>query len=261
MRNLSHMTMRGSAHFFPGMLLAFLPALTVFFPAPPCASGERQEITLSLPYNPGYQREYTEWVDFRVSNAADPHLPKILLIGDSIVGGYWPKVAKELAGKAVVGHLASSKCVGDPGAYLDLDAAVRGYHWDIIQINNGLHGKTTREADYAEYLAAYVDFLRRIAGGATVIWAHSTPVTQPGHPDQPGDFNARVIERNRLAAGIMERRGIGINDLYHVVIGRPELSCRDGYHYNEAGNNLLAAQVAATLQAAMEKLAREAPKK
>jgi len=52
-----------------------------------------------------------------------------------------------------------------------------------------------------------------------------------------------VIQRNELASQIMADRLIPIDDLYNVVVNRPELSARDGYHYNDQGSQALADQV------------------
>src|SRR5579875_1914127 len=44
----------------------------------------------------------------------DPHLPNVLLLGDSISRNYFPEVRKDLTGIANVYLMASSTCVGDP---------------------------------------------------------------------------------------------------------------------------------------------------
>jgi len=59
-------------------------------------------------------RESTEWCRFYWYNTENTTLPRVLLIGDSIVVGYNEKVVKRLEGKATVAFFSTSKCVGDP---------------------------------------------------------------------------------------------------------------------------------------------------
>ena len=57
------------------------------------------------------EREKIEWCEMRWFNADDDSLPRVLLIGDSIVIGYSGKVQELLAGIANVARLATSKCI------------------------------------------------------------------------------------------------------------------------------------------------------
>jgi lysophospholipase L1-like esterase len=45
----------------------------------------------------------------------------------------------------------------------------------------------------------------------------------------------------------MRDRKIPVNDLYSLMLGRPELSCGDGCHYNQDGINVQAEKVAAVI--------------
>ena len=58
-------------------------------------------------------RESIEWCDIWISHANETNLPRVLLIGDSIVRDYYPEVEKRLAGKAFVARLATSRFVAD----------------------------------------------------------------------------------------------------------------------------------------------------
>src|SRR5262249_32125877 len=59
-------------------------------------------------------REAIEWCDIWISHANETNLPRVLLIGDSIVRDYYPEVEKRLAGKAFVARLSTSRFVADP---------------------------------------------------------------------------------------------------------------------------------------------------
>jgi hypothetical protein len=194
------------------------------------------------------QREETEWCKIYWCNTGNSKLPRVLLIGDSIVDSYIWGVAKLLDGKATVAYVAGSKCVGDPAIYRELELVMAGYRFKVIHFNNGLHGFTTCEGDYAKGLADYVDAIEELSPESKLIWASSTPVTVSGKPDKlDPEKNPRVCERNRLAAEIMRSRKIPVNDLYNLVLGKSELSSGDGYHYNQSGTEVLSAKVAATI--------------
>ena len=60
------------------------------------------------------QRESIEWCQFYWFDTAAVHLPRILLIGDSIVAGHRQALAERLKGRATVAAFSTSKIVGDP---------------------------------------------------------------------------------------------------------------------------------------------------
>lgn len=193
-------------------------------------------------------REETEWCSMYWYDTGETKLPRVLLIGDSIVAGYNSTVAKLLKGKATVAYIASSKCVGDPAIYRELELVMKTYRFKLVHFNNGLHGFTTSEDDYARGLADYVDAIEAISPESKLIWANSTPITVSGSPDKlDPERNPRVCERNRLAAKIMHSRKIPVNDLYSLMLDRPELSSGDGYHYNQDGIRVQAEKVASVI--------------
>lgn len=198
-------------------------------------------------------REDIEWCQFRWNSTLDDTLPRVLLIGDSIVAGTWEKVAQRLTGKVNVAYFATSKCVGDPDLKRELVHALTGYQWALIYFNNGLHGFSATEKEYAKGLKKTLKLLLKLAGKTPIIWRTSTPITISGKPEElDGEKNPRVIERNRLAAKIMKKHDIPVDDLYSVVVNRPELSAGDGYHYKEAGRDVQADHVAKTIRKALK---------
>jgi len=198
-------------------------------------------------------REEIEWSQFRWNNTLDQKLPRVLLIGDSIVAGSWEKVARILDGKVNIASFATSKCVGDPDYDRELKHAVSDYRWSLIYFNNGLHGFTATEKEYAKGLRKVLKKLLKLAGKTPVIWRTSTPITIAEKPEQlDPEKNPRVIARNRLAAKIMKKAKIQIDDLYNVVVNRPELSAKDGYHYNDDGTTTQAQHIAKTIRKALK---------
>src|SRR5580658_9892873 len=85
-------------------------------------------------------REAIEWCDIWISHANETNLPRVLLIGDSIVRDYYPEVEKHLAGKAFVARLATSRFVADPVLLKEIALVLDNTKFDIVHFNNGMHG-------------------------------------------------------------------------------------------------------------------------
>ena len=195
------------------------------------------------------RREDIEWCQFYWFSTGAVQLPRVLLIGDSIVAGSRSEVADRLAGEVAVAAFSTSKIVGDPAIYRELALALADYPIDLIYLNNGLHGLDCDDELYRRGLADLVDFLRINAPRTRLVWRSSTPITRrddPAHFD--AGLNAVVQRRNRIAEAVMAEREIPVYDLYSVVAGRPELSSGDGFHYNAAGVAVIADHTAAAVR-------------
>ncbi len=157
-----------------------------------------------------------------------------MLIGDSIVAGHTPVLAKVLAGKATVAYFATSRIVGDPAYYRELAAAMADMHVDLVEFNNGLHGFTYDTAFYRAGLEMTLDQLENSVR-CPIRWRNSTPVTVKDKPEELAETNKFVIERNLAAAELMNTRGIPVDDMYSLMLNHPEWSSGDGYHFNDDG--------------------------
>lgn len=195
-------------------------------------------------------REASEWCNIWVSHADKSELPRVLMIGDSISVGYFGDVEKQLAGKAYAARLSTSRCVGDPVLLAEVALVLGGTSFDVIHINNGLHGVgLVSETEYAEFLPHFIEHIRRLAPRAKLVWASSTPWRIKGTNDKFDAKNANVQERNRIAVRVMEAQGIPINDLYSLGAEHPEYFA-DAVHYNadgKAAQGALVAKAIATL--------------
>jgi lysophospholipase L1-like esterase len=199
---------------------------------------------------PAQAREDIEWLDVWLPHANDHDLPHVLLIGDSITRGYGPEVEKALAGHAYVGRLATSKSLGDPALPDEIELILRDISVDVIHFNNGLHGSKYTEAEYAAAIPALLAVFKRTAPAARLIWASSTDVVGPRRPE---DLTLpRIAERNRLAAIVMTKRGIPIDDLFSVVSGHAVYHLADGVHFTEVGYAVLAGHVAASITSVLD---------
>jgi hypothetical protein len=189
-------------------------------------------------YLPIYKRmkaqgRETIW-DFVVD---DPKLPRVLLIGDSVSGGYTLAVRRALAGKANV-HRAPENCGPTSNGVKKLDLWLAGGPWDVIHFNFGLHERKTKPEEYEQRLNAIVERLKKT--GAKLIWATTTPVSA-GTPDWT---EGKVEELNAVAARVMQQQGIETDDLYATI--KPTVAEHQNpkdVHFNAAGYAKLGEQV------------------
>jgi hypothetical protein len=174
-------------------------------------------------------------------------LPNVLLMGDSITRAYYPETAKELDGIANVYLFATSCSSGDPrliGQLRDYFEMV-GVSFAVIHFNNGMHGWGYSDAQYAGGLPVFVAALRRGSSKASLEWATITPVRKDA--EDVGRTNARIDERNRLAAVVMAREHISIDDQHALMIKHQDLH-GDDVHFTKEGSVLQAREVVASLK-------------
>ena len=198
---------------------------------------------------------------------ADPKLPNVLIIGDSISIGYTRQARQKLVGKANVYRPMRGKgpdnC-GDTTIGLNkIDAWLGERKWDIIHFNWGLWdlcyrnpdskvqgnrdkvgGKvSTTPEDYEKNLEKLV--VRMKATGAKLIWANTTVV-----PDgEVGRFVGDDVKYNLIAARVMRKHEVPTNDLFTLTKGFSGAhSTKAGdVHFTEEGYGEIAVQVAATI--------------
>ena len=198
------------------------------------------------PYN--YQkREATEWANISIAKATSDQLPRVLLIGDSISSRYSHTVGQELKDKAYLSLLATSKPCGDPALIDLIKWVLRQNSYAVIHFNNGLHsGAGYTVEDYRQGFPEIIATLKRYAPGAKLIWATTTPCRGEA-------ITKEVRERNKIAAGFIEKEGIAVDDLYGLVTanaGNPKvLWDAGGTHYTEEGAALQGRQVARSVLA------------
>ncbi|MBI5396236.1 MAG: SGNH/GDSL hydrolase family protein [Verrucomicrobia bacterium] len=179
----------------------------------------------------------------------DPKLPRVLLIGDSISRGYTLAVRKALAGKANV-HRAPENCGPTANGLKKLDIWLGDGRWDLIHFNFGIHDRATKPDDYEQRLETIVARLKQTGG--KLVWASSTPL--PSKSQYGSD--AVMVERNAIAARVMGRHGIAVNDLHTFIQPRlAECQNPNDCHFNGEGYDLLGAKVAREILAALDRAA------
>jgi acyl-CoA thioesterase-1 len=194
----------------------------------------------------------------------DPALPRVLLIGDSISIGYTAAVRELLKGKANVLRIPTN---GGPttNGVSSLKEWLEPGRWDVIHFNWGLHdikrmkdGKTditgewqVNAAQYEKNLVTLTDYLENETK-ADLIWATTTPVPEGANGRNTGD----EVKVNAIAAKVMAKRGVRVDDLYtYVAPHLAEYQQPKNVHFTEDGYRFLAKQVAAQIGEVLEKRA------
>ena len=214
------------------------------------AAGFASSVAAARPEAAPPAREAIEWCDIWISHANETNLPRVLLIGDSIVRDYYPEVEKRLAGKAFVGRLATSRFVADPVLLKEIETVLDGTKFDVIVFNNGMHGWQHSEAEYRKAFPKLIKAIQAHAPKAKLIWATTTPLRNGKDVtyDTKAEYSdERIAARNAVAAEIVAAQKIPTVDLNAAVRGHPEFHS-DNVHFNGQGSQILAAQVCATVE-------------
>lgn len=198
----------------------------------------------------GLKREAIEWCDVWFTHADKTDKPRVLLIGDSIVQGYFPLVEREMGDAVYWGRFTTSRSICDPVFFQELELVVKQYPFSVIHFNHGLHGWGYTEAQYAEAFDKLLKVLKEDGQGAKLVWASTTPM-QSG--SSKGTDQPRVAERNRIAAEKVTQAGIPIDDLYALSIDKPEYYSKDGVHFSQEGKEVQGKAVAGAIRKALEK--------
>ena len=199
--------------------------------------------------------EEIEWTWEVRPQLADPKLPNVLLLGDSITRNYFPQVAKDLGGIANVYLLASSTSVGDtrlPRQIAEF-AALHRVSFAVVHFNNGLHGWGYTEAQFKSSFPIFLQAIRALPGHGKLIWTTITPVKPEA---SNGASNPRIEVRNAIARAFIEAERIPIDDQYALMTEHPELY-EDAFHFNKAGSAIMGDHAAAIIRNALESSRRE----
>ena len=158
--------------------------------------------------------ENIEWSQSYAFHLVDGRkdLPRVLLVGDSIVNGYQGAARRILEGKGVnVTYWISSYCVTSPHYLTFLGIYLDEAKYDVIHFNNGLHSLDTPTADWEKRFEAALRLIREKQPSAKIVWCTSTPLTDAAK-------TAKARELNAAGAKVVARLGgIGTNDLFAAL--------------------------------------------
>jgi lysophospholipase L1-like esterase len=197
-------------------------------------------------------------------------MPTLHVVGDSISQHYGPYLGDYLAG--TLDYSRKEGMPGDPddanGANGGDSSAVlrylnackeRGYHWDYLLLNCGLHDLRTDASTgtkqippdaYRTNLMAITAVARTLA--AHVIWVRTSPVSDDIHNATAQPFRryaADVDAYNSIADAVMQESGIQGIDLFSFTAKLGDGVFLDHVHYVEPVRKLQAAFIAGYLSA------------
>ena len=182
----------------------------------------------------------------------DSTLPRILLMGDSMLGQYGEEVVKELLGLANVdrwttGAYVSDKMIGE------MAKVVSSQRYQIIHFNeSGLHSLADGRVPHGEYgvrMEKYLKAMKEAAPNAKLIWATTTPVTVKGMPGVLDDTLTNiVVEHNAATESLIKANHIHVDNLYKVMYGHLDLAKGDKFHWKGEGAMLMAKAVVVSIK-------------
>ena len=181
-------------------------------------------------------------------------LPRVLLIGDSVLNGYLSVARKALEGKANVDAWVSPYWQSVQTNQLLAETLENG-PYDVIHFNIGLHGWARGripEGQYEPLTKAYVGVMREKCPKAKLIWATITPVMIKGKPSQLDPvINSTIIEHNRMALHVMKETGVTVNDFYALLVNQLDLAKGDQFHWTPPADKLMGEAAAASILKAL----------
>lgn len=205
------------------------------------------------------ERLHADGKGWRLDKAkvTDPKRPRVLLVGDSILNGYFKRVVKSLEGKAYVDAWVNPHWQSEGTNKLIADLLSNNEPYDVIHFNMGLHGwpeGRIKKGAFLPLTKAYVDVLKAKAPKAKLIWASSTPVTAKGDKNKlDAEIDPIIVDHNRMAAEVMKEAGVPVNDFYALLLNKRELAKGDRFHWTGPAYNLLGAKVTESVLAALDR--------
>jgi lysophospholipase L1-like esterase len=176
-----------------------------------------------------------------------PGLPRVLLIGDSVSRAYTQTVRKELDGTANV-HRAPANCGPTASGIKNIEVWLGTGKWDVIHFNFGIHDRNTAPADYTARLEQLVERMKKT--GARLMWATTTPIPDTADGKQKA---ASIIEKNELAAEVMKRHAVAVDDLFNAI--KPhldKLQNPNDVHFTPEGNEFLGKAAASAIKTVLK---------
>ncbi len=144
---------------------------------------------------------------------------KLLVIGDSISGGYRPTLATRLGDSFEVSRIGENGKDTRNGLQ-KLETWLGETKWDVVVFNWGLHDMKhghldalePRRDEYLKRLERLV--LRLKETEARLIFVTTTPVPEP---NKAGRLNAYVVSFNEAAIALMKQHQVEVCDAYSVI--------------------------------------------
>ena len=193
------------------------------------------------------------WKFYRQARKGD--LPRVLLIGDSIMNGYRGRVIGAFKGRAVVDCWLTPLHLKSQDLHHDLRKVLEQGPYDVVHFNIGLHGWTPGRIPKGQYeplLRRYVETIKSHSESSRLIWASSTQITVKDKPTELDPVhNQTMVDRNAIAARVMPEYGIAVNDLYGLMRDKLKMAKGDRFHWNGQAYDSMAKQVTRHIETAL----------
>jgi len=214
-----------------------------FTPAGYAALGEQVAEQILITLRLSDKKSNMQDTKTSASSGEQHRLPRVLLIGDSICGGYSEPVLQRLKGKVDVTGVPPNGWATFL-ALTNLHNMLGDYDWDLIHFNWGLNDLEGRRIPVPKYEANLRVLIKRLQErSAKLVWCSTTPVPM-GRVNSPRIYTDVPIY-NAAAEKIMRENNIPIHDLYSFALPRlADLQLKEDVHFTPTGYNVLGDQVA-----------------
>ena len=171
-----------------------------------------------------------------------PKIPRVLLVGDSILNCYRGFVIKALDGKAAVDIWLNPYCQSEKYNQVLAEVLDKG-PYDVVHINVGLHGYQEgriKEGTFGPLTQKFIEILRLKNPKTKIIWANTTPVTGKGKPGELDPaINSIILQHNQMAAKVMADMNVPVNDFYGLLVNHLDLAKGDQFHWTAPAYKIL----------------------
>ena len=189
--------------------------------------------------------ETYEWDNIWWEHAPDTEKKRVLIVGDSMTCGYRDVVNKVFDGEMFADGYGSSKAVDNPFLIPALDLMIAQSNCSMILFNNGLHGFHLSVEEYKKYYLKIIDHFREAYPDKKIVIILTTPTREKDNLENiDKERTQNAIDRNKAAKEIAEKYGLGVIDLFSVLIDADYRLWRDIVHLTAAGNDILGKFVA-----------------
>lgn len=187
------------------------------------------------PKGPGWRLEK--------ATITNTNLPRVLLIGDSILRGYSRMVVQSLQNKANVDLWLTPMWQSEQFNQALANVLAQG-PYQVIHMNIGLHGWPAgriKDEEYEPLTRAFLKVIRDKCPQAKLIWASTTPFLNKANlRELDPAINPILVRRNQIDARVMTEAGVPINDFYSLLVDKKEWNAGDGAHWKQPAYRLLA---------------------
>ncbi len=192
------------------------------------------------------KKETFEWITSWCDYANREEMPRILLIGDSIVRSYQDLVREDLRDVCYVDYISTSYGLDNPIYKKVIGEMARNSKYDLILFNFGLHAGHICARSYASRYAKMVDELLK---NAPVMPITTTTVYKNGANKLDTVWKKKCAARNDAVWKIAEEKKLTVCDLFSECAKISyEMRTADGYHFKDDGRRILADAVTKTIR-------------